>query len=54
MAKIALAQVSAGDDREKNREDAISLVRKAASQGAELILFLNSERIRNFMIGLRM
>ena len=39
MAKIALAQVSAGDDREKNRDEAISLVRKAASEGAELILF---------------
>jgi beta-ureidopropionase len=39
MPRIALAQVAAGEDRAKNREEAIALIKVAASGGADLVLF---------------
>lgn len=39
MTRIALAQVAASEDRDRNRTAALELVERAAAQGASLIVF---------------
>lgn len=37
--RVALAQVAASDDRDRNRAEALGLVERAAAQGASLVVF---------------